>query len=51
LTDTSAPGAGETATFNSAGNGTTTIDLGAGVTLGSRPPRTRSAPARLAASR
>ena len=34
LTDVSAPGAGETATFNSAGNGNTTIDLGAGVTLG-----------------
>ena len=35
LTDTAAPGAGETATFNGAGNGGTTIDLGAGVTLGS----------------
>jgi len=28
------PGAGDTATFNGAGNGNTTIDLGAGVTLG-----------------
>jgi fibronectin-binding autotransporter adhesin len=35
LTDVSPPGTGETATFNSAGNGNTTIDLGAGVTLGS----------------
>jgi len=34
LTDVSAPGAGETATFNAAGNGNTTIDLGAGVTVG-----------------
>ena len=33
-TATSAPGAGETATFNGAGNGNTTIDLGAGVTVG-----------------
>ncbi len=32
--DTTAPGAGETATFNGAGNGNTTIDLGAGVTVG-----------------
>jgi autotransporter-associated beta strand protein len=30
----SVPGAGNTATFNGAGNGNTTIDLGAGVTLG-----------------
>jgi len=29
------PGAGNTATFNGAGNGNTTINLGAGVTLGS----------------
>lgn len=35
LTDTTAPGTGETATFNGTGNGNTTIDLGAGVTLGS----------------
>jgi len=28
------PGTGDTATFNGAGNGNTTIDLGAGVTLG-----------------
>jgi autotransporter-associated beta strand protein len=28
------PGTGDTATFNNAGNGNTTIDLGAGVTLG-----------------
>ncbi len=34
-TDTSAPGAGETATFNGAGSGNTTIDLGAGVSVGS----------------
>ena len=30
---TSVPGTGETATFNNAGNGNTTIDLGTGVTL------------------
>jgi autotransporter-associated beta strand protein len=35
LLDTTPPGAAETATFNGAGNGNTTIDLGAGVTLGS----------------
>jgi autotransporter-associated beta strand protein len=35
LTDLSAPGTGETATFNGAGNGNTVIDLGSGVTLGS----------------
>jgi autotransporter-associated beta strand protein len=29
------PGAGDTATFNSAGNGNTTIDLGGGVSVGS----------------
>lgn len=29
------PGAGEIATFNGAGNGNTTVDLGAGVTIGS----------------
>ncbi len=34
-TDTSAPGTGEIATFNGAGNGNTTIDLGVGVTVGS----------------
>ena len=31
----SVPGTGDTATFNNAGNGNTTVDLGAGVTLGS----------------
>lgn len=30
-----APGSGETATFNGAGNGNTNIDLGSGVTIGS----------------
>jgi fibronectin-binding autotransporter adhesin len=35
LNNGTAPGAGETATFNGAGNGYTTIDLGAGVTIGS----------------
>lgn len=34
-TDVSPPGTGEIATFNSTGNGNTTIDLGAGVALGS----------------
>ena len=35
LTDPAAvPGTGDTATFNSAGNGFTTIDLGTGVTIG-----------------
>src|SRR5688572_16498303 len=35
LTDpTVVPGTGDTATFNSAGNGFTTIDLGTGVTIG-----------------
>jgi autotransporter-associated beta strand protein len=43
LTDTSPPGAGETATFDGAGNGNTTIDLGAGVTLGSLAFDTSSA--------
>ena len=33
--DTTPPGSTETATFNGAGNGNTTIDLGAGVTVGS----------------
>ena len=28
------PGTGDTATFNGAGNGNTTIDLGGGVTIG-----------------
>ncbi len=32
--DTTAPGTGEIATFNGAGNGNTTIDLGSGVTVG-----------------
>jgi autotransporter-associated beta strand protein len=45
LTDVSAPGAGETATFNGAGNGNTTIDLGAGVALGSLVFDTSSAAA------
>ncbi len=34
-TDVSAPGAGETATFNGAGGGNTMIDLGAGAMIGS----------------
>ena len=34
-TNTSAPGAGETATFSGAGNGNTVVDLGAGVTVAS----------------
>ena len=34
-TDVSAPGTGESATFNGAGNGNTVVDLGAGVTVGS----------------
>ena len=45
LTDVSPPGAGETATFDAAGNGNTTIDLGAGVTLGSLVFDTASAAA------
>jgi autotransporter-associated beta strand protein len=45
LTDVSAPGAGESATFNAAGNGNTTIDLGAGVTVGALVFDTASAAA------
>src|SRR5436305_540602 len=41
----SVPGTGNTATFNTAGNGNTTIDLGAGVTLGSLVIDTSSAAA------
>ena len=44
-TATSVPGTGETATFNAAGNGNTTIDLGAGVTVGSLVFDTASAAA------
>jgi len=39
------PGTGETATFNNAANGRTTLDLGAGVTIGSVVFDTASAPA------
>ena len=35
VTDVTVPGTGNIATFNNAGNGNTTVDLGAGVTIGS----------------
>lgn len=43
--DTTPPGTGETATFDGAGNGNTTIDLGGGVVIGSVVFNTSSAAA------